>query len=296
MSMTDLLNPVFSLGARLCERSALAAGVIRNLHFRGKGRIIQRISAVPMSGEVTATCGGIRYHLDLRDDVQRELYFNVYERADLLSALELIPSGAVCLDVGANSGAYALPFAKKVGAGGLIHAFEADARVCSRLQSNCKLNGFEKILKCHAMAVSNVTGPLSFYKSNSDHSGWGSLVEFPDIAARKESVQAVTLDDFLAGEELRHVDFLKVDIEAHEPELLAGAKASLLRHVFRFILIEFNGIRLSERGRSLDDVLKPLETVGYKPIKLRLELLREMRAGRIRPESVCANFLFAAED
>ena len=294
MSVTDWLNPVFSLGARICERSTLAAGVIRHLDFRGKGRIVQRLSATSMSREVVATCAGVRYHLDLRDDVQRELYFNVFERADLLVALELIPPGALCVDVGANHGAYALSFAKKVGAAGLVHAFEADASVFSRLQLNCRLNGFDGILKCHPIAVSNVTGPLSFFKSNPDHSGWGSLEEFTDIAAQKQTVQAVTLDDFLADEKIGRVDFLKVDIEAHEPELLAGARRSLLNHVFRFLLIEFNGVRLAERGKSLEDFLQPLETAGYSPIKLRLQLLRDMKAGRVPAASVCTNFLFAA--
>lgn len=296
VSMTDLFDPIFSLAARICERSAITADVVRRLDFRGKGRIVQRMRSESVSREVTARCDGIRYHLDLRDDVQRELYFNVYERADLGSALELIPVGGVCLDVGANNGAYALPFARRVGACGLVHAFEADPTVFSRLQSNSHLNGFENILKCHQVAVSNVTGPHLFYKSNSDHSGWGSLVEFDDIAAQKETVEAVTLDDFVRSEKLGRVDFLKVDVEAFEPELMEGAMTSLLNRVFRFILIEFNGIRLAERGKSLEDFLKPLSMAGYTPIKLRLELLREMREGRVPPASVCTNFLFAAQD
>ncbi len=295
-AIIDLLDPIFSLAARSCERSTIATGIIRQLNFRGKHRIVQRIRAELINPEVTATCDGIRYQLDLRDDVQRELYFNLYDRADLADAVALIPVGGVCLDVGANNGAYALRFARRVGAGGLVHAFEADAAVFSRLQTNCHLNGFPDILKCHQMAVSNVTGSCSFYRSNSHHTGWGSLVEFEDIAVQKETVQAITLDDFLAAENLHRVDFLKVDVEAHEIELMEGAMTSLHGQVFRFILIEFNGVRLAERGKSLEDFLKPLGVAGYRPIKLRLKLLREMREGRVSPSSVCTNLLFAPSD
>jgi FkbM family methyltransferase len=294
MSLKDLLNPVFSLAARTCEKSDAMAHVIRRLDFKGKGRIIQRIRGEAMRREVTADCGGILYRLDLADDVQRELYFNQYERADIRQALALIPVGGTCVDVGANNGAFALQMARKVGEKGLVHAFEPDQQVFARLQHNCRLNGFEDRLHCHNIAVSNHTGPISFYQSARDHSGWGSLVRFGDIAVKTQEVEGVKLDDFLARERIRRVDVLKIDVEAHEPELLEGAQASLAGAVFRFVLIEFNGIRLAERGKTLDDFLRPFLHAGYKPAKLRLDLLKKMQAGLVPAATVCANFLFEA--
>jgi FkbM family methyltransferase len=295
MALKSLFNPVFYLAARTCEKSSLAAELIRKLDFKGKGSIIQRIRPGSMCREVTAESNGIRYHLNLRDDIQRELYFNIYERHDLRTALELVPAGGICLDVGANNGAFALNFARKVGPQGRVHAFEPDEQVFSRLVANCHLNGFENVLKCHQFAVSNLTGRLSFFRSDRDHSGWGSLEQFTDIAVQTQAVDAITLDDFLANENIHNVDFLKVDVEAHEPEFLAGAKKSLSGKIFEFILIEFNGIRLAQRGKSLEDFLQPLTSTGYSPVKLRLELLQKMRNGVIAPETVCTNFLFAAQ-
>ena len=250
--------------------------------------------AESISREVVANCGGVIYRLDLRDDVQRELYFGIYERREIREALKLIPSDGICLDAGANNGAFALQFAKKVGPKGQVHAFEPDSIVYSRLKANCLLNGFESRLKCHQLAVSNVTGTVTFHKSDSKHSGWGSLADFKDIAVGAENVQSVTLDDFLAKENISGVDFLKVDVEAHEPELLEGARNSLRNHVFRFILIEFNGSRLRERGKSLEDFLNPLLIAGYEVIRPRADELRQILAGSIPNETVLINFLFAA--
>src|ERR1700686_5070158 len=293
MSLRALLDPVFSLAARTCEKSSAAAHLVRSFDFKGKGSIIQRIRPYAMSRQVTADCDGLWYRLDLSDDVQRELYFNKYESADIQQGLELVPRGGTCVDVGANNGAFTLQFARKVGKHGLVHAFEPDPYVFSRLESNCRMNGFEDRVRCHNVAVTNLTRPRSFYQSDRHHSGWGSLVKFNDIAVQAQRVQGITLDDFLANEGIQHVDLLKVDVEAHEPELLEGSMQSLANHVFRFVLIEFNGIRLAERGKTLEDFLLPLTTAGYKAVMLRVELLRKMLDRRVPAEGMCTNFLFA---
>ncbi|MGC2697264.1 MAG: FkbM family methyltransferase [Candidatus Angelobacter sp.] len=295
MQIKSVFNPIFALAARTCESSPAVAHLIRRFDFKGKGSIIQRIRPEAMRREVIADCDGILYRLDLQDDVQRELYFNRYERDDIRQALALIPRGGTCLDAGANNGAFALRMAQKVGRKGLVHAFEPDRYVFSRLLHNSHLNGFENHLHCHNVAITDSVGPILFYQSERVHSGWGSLVKFGGIAIQADSVEGITLDHFLAAERINNVDLIKVDVEAHEPELLEGARKSLMDHVFRFILIEYNGIRLAERGKTLEDFLRPFATAGYRPFKLRLELLEKMQDRQIQPNTVCANFLFAAK-
>ena len=292
MPLRDLLRPAFFVLARGCEVSPALARIIRTLDFRGKRSIVQRIRPQKMAGEVTADCRGIWFRLDLQDDVQREIYFNIYEQDDLDQALELVPPGGTCIDVGANNGAFALRLAKKVGKLGVVHALEPDPGILARLETNCRLNGFESFMKCHPLAVSNVNGMVPFYGSDRRHSGWGSLAKFEDIAVEPHSVRTVTLDRFLAEERIGSVDFLKVDVEAHEPELLEGARASLMARVFRSILIEFNGLRLAQRGKSLEDLVNPLATAGYRAARGRAELLQKMQDGLVAPESICTNFLF----
>ncbi|HEU4413658.1 MAG TPA: FkbM family methyltransferase [Candidatus Angelobacter sp.] len=295
MQIKSVLNPFFSLAARGCESSSAVAHLIRRVEFRGKGSIIQRIRPEAMRREVTADCDGILYRLDLEDDVQRELYFNRYEREDIRQVLSLIPRGGSCLDVGANNGAFALRMAQKVGPKGIVHAFEPDGYVFSRLLHNSRLNGFETQLHCHNLAITNSPGPIVFYRSERSHSGWGSLIKFGGIAIQADSVDGTTLDHFLGTQRIRSVDLIKIDVEAHEPELLEGARESLLNQVFRFVLIEYNGIRLAERGKTLEDFLHPFLVAGYRPYKMRLAMLQKMRDREIQPNTVCANFLFAAD-
>ncbi|HET9838588.1 MAG TPA: FkbM family methyltransferase, partial [Candidatus Angelobacter sp.] len=221
MSVRDLFNPFFIIGARSCEKSPAVAKLVRRFDFKGKGSVIQRIRSKAMPPrEVTAECDGILYRLDLRDDVQREVYFNRYEQTDIQEALAIVPQGGVCIDVGANIGPFALQLAKKVGDSGAVHAFEADPYVYGRLAQNCRLNGFEDRLYCHNAALTNRNGPIEFYRSDRSHSGWGSLVKFSDIAVDSQKVEGITLDSFVQQAQVGKVDLLKIDVEAHEPELL----------------------------------------------------------------------------
>jgi FkbM family methyltransferase len=294
MSFKDIFDPICALAARTCEKSPLAADLVRKVDFKGKGRIVQRIRSGAMAREIVADCNGIHYQLDLRDDIQRELYFNVYEREDLKLALDLIPVGGTCIDVGANNGAFALQFARKVGPAGVVHAYEPDPTIFSRLWSNRCLNRFEKVLYCHRVAVSNVNGSVTFHGSDPGHSGWGSLIEFNDIAVRTSAVNATTLDAIVAAENLGKVDFLKIDVEAHEPEVLAGGKVALAEQKFRYVMIEYNGIRLAERGKTLEDFLQPLKDAGYAPVMFRTDLIRQMLERVVPPETIVTNFLFAS--
>jgi len=289
----NFLNPLAGLAALACENSDVAAGIVRKLEFRGKRRIAQRTTRAKSGHEVVATCSGIRYKLDLRDDLQRELYFNIYDREDIQYALTLLRPGGVCLDVGANNGTFALNFARAVGGSGMVHAFEADGQVFARLQANCRLNKAESVVRCRHAAITSVSGPVEFYSSSSSHSGWGSVVEFQDIAEQKQTVTGITLDDFLLAQNIRHVDILKADIEAHEPEMLRGAQESLADHVFCHIIIEFNGLRLAQRGKSIEDLLAPLESAGYRAMEFRLKELQRVRDGSIPAETVCTNFFFS---
>ena len=295
MAVKDALNPLFSCAARVCERLPAASDFIRNFAFMGKNRIAARIRPEAIGPEIIATCQGVRYRLDLRDHVQRDLYFNCNrsDEQELRRILPLIPVGGTCIDVGANIGVFTLPFAKRVGDRGTVHAFEPDPANVARLGANAALNGFDHVVKCHQVAVSNTSAEVSFYRSDSSESGWGSLVEFKDIAIGRELIRAITLDDFLAAEKIEKVDLLKIDVEAHEPEVLKGAHRSLAAKVFRFILIECNGVRLAQRGKVLDDLLRPILGEGYLP-QFREETLHRLRTGQIPFETVCTSFMFAA--
>lgn len=253
---------IFDLGARVCERSELAYNYLRRFYFRGKGRIVQRLRE--QKGYVTAPCDGIAFRLNLGEHFEKAIYFNLYERKDWAAIRSLIPVGGTCIDVGANIGFYALRFARIVGPSGHVYAFEPDPVAFSRLVAHTESNGFNSVVECHRTAISNKQGEATLYRFL-PNAGWSSLHQFADLHTCAEVVPTETLDNFLEERKINQVDVLKLDAEAHEPEILAGATHSLARKIYNYILMEFNGPELRERGKSVADSWTPLQASGYRP-------------------------------
>jgi len=281
--------------ARVCEKVWLPREIMRRLRFKGKYRIKTYIRPACLPSDVIASCRGVRYRLDLTDDLQRQIYFNLHEEYELETISKLIPRGGLCVDVGANVGFYTLHFARCVGKNGTVHAFEPDPLNFVKLHENVKLNDFEAQIILHDCAITNKTGTATFYQSKRSHSGWGSLVEFKDIAVAQVDVHATTLDDFLASKGIGNVDLLKVDVEAGEFELLEGAARSLRNHIFRYIFIEYFGARLAEHGKTFADFWDIFHSYGYKAIELNLDLLRQMSNGIVPAEKQLVNWVFESE-
>ena len=276
---------------RACETSAPLAGMLRRVRFKGRCRIVSAMRRAPFPSEVTAETDGIRFQLNLQDDVQRAIYFACYEPRDLEMVLPLVPEGGTCVDVGANVGFYTLHFAKRVGAEGRVHALEPDPRNAARLRGNLALNRFESRVDVTEVAVSDRNGRATLHRSGEEHSGWGSLAAHPGESASLE-VPVTTVDSFLDSRGISRVDFLKADVEGSEIELLRGAERTLRERRIGRLFIEFNGVRLAERGLGLTEFLGPLEEAGYRPAAVHQRLVERMRRGEVDPKTVWPNLLF----
>ena len=145
---------------------------------------------------------------------------------------ELLRPGDTMLDIGANIGVMSLQAAALVGATGRVIAVEPDGRNHATLLASAAENGFDHLIALR-LAFSDRCGLVSM-SGNSN----GSVIPAGQGA---DLVQAVTGDMILA--DLTRLDLVKIDIEGHEPEALAGMMRSIerLRPTF---LLEFNPLRL----------------------------------------------------
>ena len=152
-------------------------------------------------------------------------------------------SGDVVLDCGAYRGETALWFARRVGKGGGVVAFEPAARNADGLRRNLAKNRSVEmapvtVLEC---AVSSSAGLLRF---NAQAEG-SSRAD----ATSTESIPAVTIDDVVEQQHLSRVDFIKMDIEGGEVDALKGAENTLKRFTPRL------AISVYHRPHDLPDVV-----------------------------------------
>lgn len=131
--------------------------------------------------------------------------------------------GRVAVDAGANEGWYSLGLARLFDR---VLAFEPNEALLSDLRS-ARHRGIE----IHSLALSNRAGVAEHFvpvRRGLALTGWGSLDRnhLADRESERRSVVELrTLDSF----GIEHLDFLKIDVEGHEVELLEGARETIAR-------------------------------------------------------------------
>ncbi len=180
----------------------------------------------------------------LRKFIRKNYYLRKFTKASLQDEkdLQLIPMlihlGDTVLDIGANYGLYTRFFAQQVGKTGTVYSFEPVPDTFDVLKNNIEKSGLYQV-KVHNLAISNQTGTATisvptypdgtenYYEATLQHaeSGKGILI------------QTLRLDDWLNL--FSQVNFIKLDVEGHEPQALQGMK-NLIEKYHPIFLIEIN--------------------------------------------------------
>jgi FkbM family methyltransferase len=154
----------------------------------------------------------------------------------------------IVVDVGANIGVYAIPLAKKVAK---VIAFEPHPKTSGILESNVILNNInnvEVIKKAVGHSNKKVLYRLSVIPP---YSGIAStnLKKNDSIV----ELEGITLDTALMNE--NKIDWLFIDVEGFELDVLEGARNILLRYSPKIIIESY--------PQNIDKVSKMLLSAGY---------------------------------
>lgn len=147
------------------------------------------------------------------------LYVGLHEFDEMAFALHLLRPGDLFVDVGANVGSYSVLAAGACGAD--VVAFEPLARARASLLANLAANGLESRVQVLAKAVGSAQGVLRMTAGldTANH-----VLRPGDDMASTVQVPVTTLDAELAG---RAPALVKIDVEGHDAEVLAGASVVL---------------------------------------------------------------------
>ena len=164
-----------------------------------------------------------------------------------------IQPNEVIVDIGAHIGGFAIRAAKTARC---VYAYEASSKNYALLQKNRQLNN-TKDLYLHNKAVSHHNGEMKFFMP-SDNGALGSLMQEAD--SPMETVQAVTLTDIVTDNNIEQIDYLKVDVEGAEYDILLNCPAETLSKVQRIIMEyhEFDGDKRNHR-----DLVRLLKSHGF---------------------------------
>lgn len=252
-----------------CLSRAILRWYLRKFPLRdGKTFFYQRFSPglTPPEPFVTAVLdAGFSMKLDLRDAVQRRMYFygDYDERYEAKMIRRLLDKGEIFWDIGANIGYFSLLAAAALQHTGQVVAFEPGQAAYARLLDNIALNPFRNIAPFN-LAVTDRQGEAALYLAAGTADGGASLYGAgPEVTAR-ESCRTVALDGFAPSHALPGPDFIKIDVEGAELFVLRGAR-QILAASRPLLLVELKAGTLAASGTDKHEIQELLAGYGYVP-------------------------------
>lgn len=205
---------------------------------------------------------GINYHLDISDYQNWVLYFN--SKADSsFGVLPYVQKGNIILDVGGNIGQTAMMMALGAGESGHVYSFEPFPHTCSLFQNNLLLNPFlQKRVSIIKTAFGAEPGTLKMYADCETNSGANRILPENMNADKTETVPVTTIDLFVQEKALPQLDFIKIDVEGFEMEVLKGAGNTLKKFKPR-LFIEVDDNNLKNQGSGATQLSEFILSFGY---------------------------------
>jgi len=207
-------------------------------------------------------CHPAIYH----DDVQLQGFanFNSYlgawrYRPDELEScyvIEAVRGARVILDVGANYGLLSLMMARHAEQA-LIYAFEPVPATFRAFEKNIKINSAWNILSVQS-AVGSEVGVVGF--TDTDDPATNRMDRGPDARIQ---VPITTLDKFCEVSQINTIDFLKIDVEGFELDVLSGASQLFAEGLVKKGLIEICPGNLDVVGVDCASIFDFFESWGY---------------------------------
>jgi FkbM family methyltransferase len=143
--------------------------------------------------------------------------------------------GDIVVDIGAAFGFYTIIASKRVGTSGKVVAIEAQRDSFKMLNRNIKLNQLTNVVPLNYAVYSKET-KVKLYNTYSimPVSAGKSMNKFVEVNAN-------TLDNILQEEKIIDVNWIKIDVEGAELEVLKGAHNVLSKSNDISLLIEVHG-------------------------------------------------------
>jgi FkbM family methyltransferase len=186
----------------------------------------------------------------------------------------------VIFDVGANIGQSSIKF-RNVWPKASIYAFEPV--LSSFKQLKISTSGRNIIL--YNIALGEQSGESSI--SINDYHQINSLKNI-SATTKTESIHVQTLDYIVESQQIERIDFLKIDVEGYEIEVLKGAFKCLENGIIEYIYLEV-GVHQADMGKTyFCNIHSFLELYGYS-----LSGIYETKRKGVRKEFICyTNFLY----
>ncbi len=170
-----------------------------------------------------------------------------------------ISKDSIVFDIGSNMGFYSIWMGRSLGPTGELHIFEPDQKSFVRLKKNISINSLQAKVKLNQKAVSTESG---LGKITMGLDGENHLITDKSTIDIIGDIELVSLDQYINDNQLSEIDFIKIDVEGFELNVLKGALLSLRKNKIGVIQLEINAT-ISNAGVNRTEIIDFVHENGY---------------------------------
>lgn len=171
-----------------------------------------------------------------------------------------IDPGMFALDIGANYGLYSTAIAKNLEAKGKLWCFEPTPNTANALRKTIEKNKFSEQIEVIEAGLSDHIGTATFYLS--ENSELNSLSSEAQSSSESLTIELLTLDHCKKEHDWKAIDFIKLDAEGEEANILKGASETL-QECAPLIMFE-----LKHGDKINHSLINDFKGLGYEPYYL----------------------------
>lgn len=221
-------------------------------------------SLIPKRPTPTVLPFGVKWLLE-NSSLDTQLRMGSFEPAESHFVAQFLRPGMTVLDIGAHHGFHTLLASLLVGNKGKVISFEPSPRERKRLARHIRFNKCKNV-RIEPVALGKSTGKSDFFLVEG-YSDYCNSLRPPAVEeqTRRIQVDMTTLDEYLSRSGVAKVDFIKIDVEGAEVDLLRGARKTLESGEQRpVLLVEVSDTRTKPWGYRAGDIIHLLHQWRYE--------------------------------
>ncbi len=209
---------------------------------------------------VDTTLGRLLFYTNTQRAYHYPWFFQEDE-PETLRWIESFPAGSCFWDVGANIGTFSLYAALRPGV--TVLAFEPSASSYGLFTKNIEINGMDDRIAAYCLAFCEQSGlnKLNMERTEAGHSmhGFGTTLNAYDSSIDVRFQQAAigySIDGFLDAFGPPPPNYLKIDVDGIESDIIRGAANVLKSPSLQSVLVEVMGDTTTPRNREIIDLME----------------------------------------
>lgn len=182
------------------------------------------------------------------------------EKRSVVDRVPYFDEHSIIFDVGSNKGEFTDLLIENVSE---VHLFEPNTNLL--IYTKVKYDKYSHVTYNYQACYRVDDQELDFYYFTNENNGLSSIYRNPrwnDLPMQFGKVQTITIDTYCNINLIDHIDFMKIDVEGAEFDVLVGCKGMLKSRSIKYIQIEYSP-HYQIPGFTFLKVIEFLNAFGY---------------------------------